>query len=44
LTDRLPGPDLDPDREYTVTFAAWYLFNVAMVLAMHRARRRRPWL
>lgn len=40
----LPDPELDRDPEYTVTFAAWMIFNIAMVLATHRAHRRKPWL
>lgn len=31
-------------HEYQVTFQAWYLMNVAVILAHHRRHRRRPWL
>lgn len=31
-------------KKYQVTFSAWYLANIALTLATHRQRRRKPWL
>jgi hypothetical protein len=35
---------VDEGREYQVTFVAWYLANVALLLAIHRKNHPHPLL
>lgn len=34
----------EDDREYQVTLVAWYLANIALLLAIHRQHHQHPWL